>query len=231
MRANNRVRSAAMLTAVLAVIAVLFTVLVMVVDVKPVGPENSSVGFAALNQAFAKAVGVNKTLYTLTQLLGYLALLLAACFGLLGLLQLIRVRSLKRVDRSILALGCLYVAVLVLYVLFDKFAVNYRPVILDEGLEASYPSSHTMLTITVMGSAILELERILDKVRLRRMLQAAFGAIMVVTILGRLFSGVHWFTDILGGMLISAALLAAFYTVLQMLDEKKLYKSRRDMVK
>ena len=124
------------------VYAVLFLVLLLCVrsvDVAPIGPQGTSVGFSHLNQAVFEATGVNMTWYRITQVLGYLAILTAAGFALFGLMQLLRRRSLRAVDRRILALAGLYAAVVVVYALFEKVVINYRPVIMpgDAGPEAS----------------------------------------------------------------------------------------------
>ena len=135
------------------ILFVVFTVLVKFVDVLPVGPENSLVGFAGVNIWVHQLLGTNSYGYELTQMFGVLALLAAAAFALLGLVQLIKGKSLRKVDSRLLWLGLVYIIVIILYVLFEKLAINYRPVILDEGLEPSYPSTHTMLILTIFGTA------------------------------------------------------------------------------
>ena len=151
-------------------------------------------------------------LYKLTQVLGYAVLLLVAVFAVVGLLQLIRRKSLWKADREILALGCLYVVVFALYILFEKAIVNYRPVIMPGELapEASFPSSHTMLACTVLGSAAALLKKYVKDESLVRILRALCVVVALVIVCGRLFSGVHWLTDIIGGLLYSAALLFLF---------------------
>ena len=139
-----------------------------------------------------------------------------ALFGLLGAYQLIQSRSLKKVDRTLLALGVLYLVVIILYVFFNKAVVNYRPVLTDGELEASYPSSHTMLAVTVMGSAAMVMERVIRDRKLRKIVQRVCIFILILTVVSRLLSGVHWFTDILGSLLLSSALLMLFYAVLCM---------------
>ena len=210
---NAARKKSAVLTAVLWIVFILFTVLVKLVDVQPIGPEGSQVGFAAFNASLLAT-------YTpfwekLTEYLGYLSLLTVGLFGLTGLVQLIRRRSIAKVEPALLLLGGLYVLVGICYVVFEFVALNYRPVILEGELEASYPSSHTMLTICVMGSAVMVLRYLLRRQDLLRLaLDTLCLVLLVVAVAGRFLSGVHWPTDILGGVLLSAALLSLYRTAL-----------------
>jgi undecaprenyl-diphosphatase len=45
--------------------------------------------------------------------------------------------------------------------------------------------------------------------------------VLVIAVAGRLLSGVHWFTDIVGGVLISMTLLACFSGVKGVIQSKK----------
>ncbi len=188
----------------------LWTVAVCLVDVRPIGPNGSSVGFAALNGAVHAVLGVCWPLYTITDWLGLVPMGFVFGFALLGLVQLIRRRSLGRVDRDILVLGGFYLVVLAAYLLFEKFAVNYRPVLIDGFLEASYPSSTTMLTLCVIPTAMLQLRRRIPREGLRRVILWMLGIFTAFMVVGRLLSGVHWLTDIVGGALLSAGLVALY---------------------
>lgn len=202
-------------TACIALFAafVLLTILVRFVDVRAIGPKNSEVGFAALNGAFHEMTGYKKWLHVLTDILGYLALLLGAFFAAIGVLQLIRGRSFRAVDSDILCLGALYAAAIFFYLIFEVLIINYRPVILDEGLEASYPSSHTMLSIVMFLSVAWEAgRRIRGNTGMIARYVCMFLAVFVPV--GRLFSGVHWFTDILGGVLLGSALFSGFMSAI-----------------
>ena len=194
------------------VLFLLLIVVVKTVDVAAIGPENTSVGLSKLNGAVHALTGVHMALYEITDWLGYLAILVALVFAGTGLVQWIRRRSLRRVDQEILALACLYIVTVCLYVLFEVLIVNRRPVLMpgESVPEASFPSSHTMLVCVIMGSTIMLLGKYVRSPGLCRTLQAACAVILVVTFAGRLVSGVHWFTDILGGILISLSLLLAF---------------------
>lgn len=193
---------------------VLWTLAVGHVDVQAIGPEGSSVGFAALNDAFHHLTGVHLALYHLIDLLEVVPLGVVLGFALLGLAQLVRRKSLLKVDYSILVLGGFYVLVFAAYALFEVLAVNYRPVLIDGVLEASYPSSTTLLVLCVMPTAVPRLrERIRDET-LKRALTCAIAAFTAFMVFGRLVSGVHWLTDIIGGALLSAALVTLYGAVM-----------------
>lgn len=194
---------------------ILFAVLILLVkkvNVAAIGPEGTSIGLSDMNKSFHEMTGENHTLYKISEYLGYAALALVGVFGLVGLVQLIRRRSLLKVDHEILALGGLYVVVLGLYFVFEKIVINYRPVIMegDAHVEASFPSSHTMLAIVVLGSTLMVISKYVKNDGLRVGLEMLCIISIVLLVLGRLLCGVHWLTDIIGGVLISGALLFAF---------------------
>lgn len=197
--------------AVLFAVFVLYTAAVALIDVKPVGQMNSNVGMATINKALSDAIGVHMIWYDITNILGILALLIAAFFGVVGVIQLVTRKSLLKVDRDIIILGCFYVMVIVCYVLFDHFAINYRPVMLEDTLEASYPSSHTMLAVCVMSTAICQLKWKMRDEHVSRIVQGVLAVLIVLTVVGRMISGVHWFTDIIGGVLLSAFLVSLYF--------------------
>ena len=204
-----------MFAAVSGLSAALLIILVRFVDVRPIGPEGTSIGLSHLNQSVFDRFGVNMLWYEITDWLGVAAVLTAFLFALTGMVQLIKRRSLLKVDRAILALGGLYIIVAGLYILFEVLIVNYRPIIMPGGTgpEASFPSSHTMLVCVIMGSAMMLIDRYIAVKTLRGLLRIICAVIIGVTVIGRSIAGVHWFTDSLGGILISAALLALFAEV------------------
>ena len=181
-------------------------------DVAQIGPDGTSVGYSSINQKVHELTGVHYAWYDLTDVLGYFAICICALFGLVGLIQLIRRRSLLRVDKTIYALGCFYIIVIGCYAFFEKFIVNYRPVIMpgDSAPEASFPSSHTMLIITVMASTAIVAGLYIHLSFLRTLVRFFCGLIIGVTVFGRLYCGVHWFSDIIGGILLSLTLVSLF---------------------
>ncbi len=188
----------------------LWTVAVRFVDVQAIGPEGSSVGFATINRFVHNLTGVHIVLYTITDWLGLVPLSFVIGFALLGLVQWIKRKHILKVDYSILVLGVFYVVVMAAYVLFEIFIVNYRPVLIEGFLEASYPSSTTMLVMCVMPTAIMQFNSRIRSVISRRILNFAINAFIVFMVVGRLFSGVHWISDIIGGALLSGGLVMLY---------------------
>lgn len=191
----------------------LLILLLKTMDVRGIGPEGSQIGLAGLNESVFQTLGSSMTWYSITKWLGYIAILTAVFFALLGLLELVQRKSLARVDKDLIVLAGFYVLVMIFYVLFEVIVINYRPILMDGQLEASFPSSHTMLVTCIMGTAILQFHHRIKNELYRSFAEGVSALIIIVTVVGRLLSGVHWFTDILGGVLLSAALISLYYAV------------------
>lgn len=189
----------------------LWTILICFVDVSAIGPNGSRVGFATLNKAIHNLTGVNMTLYVITDWLGLAPIFTALCFSILGLIQLIKRKSILKVDRSIISLGVFYIAVISIYIMFEYVVINYRPVLINGYLEASYPSSTTMLTLTVMITAIMQLRSRIKAKTLKTAITLIIALFTAFMVIGRALSGVHWITDIIGGILISLGLICMYY--------------------
>lgn len=192
---------------------VLWTVLVSYVDVRAIGQNASGVGFATLNGYVHNLTGVNMFLYTITDWLGLVPIGVAFGFAVLGLVQWVGRKSLFKVDRSILALGGFYIIVLAMYIFFEIVVINYRPVLIDGYLEASYPSSTTMLVMCVLPTAMMQLHARIKSDVFRRCVLISIAAFTAFMVIGRLASGVHWLTDIIGGALVSAGLVITYASV------------------
>ena len=191
----------------------LWTVAIQFVDVEAIGPQESSVGFATINQFVHNLTGVHMSLYTITDWLGLVPLGFVMGFALLGLIQWVKRKHLLKVDYSILVLGGFYIVVMAAYVLFEVLVINYRPVLINGYLEASYPSSTTVLVMCVMPTAIMQFNARIKNDVPKRCLAYAITAFIVFMVIGRLISGVHWFTDIIGGALLSAGLVLMYRSV------------------
>ncbi len=184
------------------------TAALCVVDVQPAGPQNSLIGLAGINTAFHTWTGQTGLLDKLTDIPLYLAFLECAFFAGLGLVQLIRGKSLRKVDPSIYALAAIYILMAVLYVAFEHVVINMRPVLENGILEPSYPSSHTMMVVTIYGTGIVAFHTLFPKNKaLSFWIPVASFALIAFAVCGRLLCGVHWLTDIAGGLLLGCALV------------------------
>ena len=194
----------------------LWTATIQFIDVQTIGPQGSSVGFATLNGFVHNLTGVHMSLYAITDWLGLVPLAFVMGFALLGLVQWIKRKYFLKVDYSILVLGGFYIVVMAVYVLFEVFVVNYRPVLIGGILEASYPSSTTMLVMCVMPTAVMQFNARIKNNILKRFVASAITAFVVFMVIGRLLSGVHWFTDIIGGALLSAGLVLMYRAIIRL---------------
>lgn len=197
--------SAALLTAF-----VLWTAAVRYVDVGAIGPNGSNVGFATVNGFIHKLTGVNMSLYSITDWLGLVPVFVVMGFALPGIAQWIKRKSLCKVDYGIFVLGGFYIAVMAVYILFETVTVNYRPVLINGILEKSYPSSTTLLVMCVMPTAIMQFNSRIKNNALRKSVSVIITAFIIFMVAARLVSGVHWFTDIIGGALLSAGLVMMY---------------------
>ena len=197
-------------------------VLLKIYDVAAIGPMGTEIGFSHFNQFVHDLTGVNMLWYDITDYIGYAAIGVCGLFALVGLVQMIKRRSLIKVDKEILALGGLFVVVIGCYVFFEKYIINYRPIIMpgEDMPEASFPSSHTMLIMTVFIAVMIISDRYVSK-GLGALVRLACFLIVLVTIGGRLYCGVHWCTDIIGGILLSATLLLLFSAVVSSGSKKQ----------
>ena len=194
----------------LLVAFLLWTLAIGFIDVQAIGPRKSTVGFATINRFVHNLTGVNMSLYTITDWLGLVPLVFVIGFGILGLIQWIKRNHLLKVDFSILVLGGFYIVVMAAYILFETFVVNYRPILINGYLEASYPSSTTMLVMCVMPTAIMQFNARIKNGIIKRWVSSAITVFIAFMVIGRLVSGVHWFTDIVGGALLSAGLVMLY---------------------
>lgn len=193
---------------------VLWTCLVRAVDVGSIGPNGSSVGFSRLNGFVHNAIGTNMTLYVITDWIGLVPIFTALGFAALGLWQWTFRKKLSLVDKSIIVLGIFYIAVVAVYIFFELVPINYRPVLIDGNLEVSYPSSTTMLVMCVMPTALMQLRARIKNSTLRACVSVIIIVFIAFTVIGRLLSGVHWLTDILGGVIFSAGTVTVYGAVL-----------------
>lgn len=199
---------------------VIWTVLIQTVDVKPLGQNGTNIGFATFNCWFHKLTGVHMSIYTITDWLGLVPIFVCLLFGGVGLVQLITRRNLFKVDCDIILLGIYYIIVIFGYVIFEMIPINYRPILIESIMEASYPSSTTLLVLSVMPTLIFQVNRRVKNGAVKAVINVStvfFSAFMVI---GRMICGVHWFTDIVGSVFLSAGLFCIYKAVVLLCNKE-----------
>ena len=189
---------------------VLFTISLLFIDRAAIGPNDSVVGYATLNNWFHNLTGVNWLLYDLTDYGGIPPIIMGIGFGILGFIELVKRKSIIKVDFELIMLGILYLVTFVIYLLFEFMVINYRPVLINGFLEASYPSSTTFLSITFMLSSLIPIKKYIKNVNLERIFVFIAYAYMTFLVVGRVLSGVHWLTDIIGSLLLGFSLIELY---------------------
>lgn len=195
---------------------VVWTTLILVVDVKPVGQNGTNIGFSTFNLWFHQLTGVHMNIYVITDWLGLVPVFVCILFGLIGMVQLIQRKSLFKVDYDILVLGVYYVVVIMGYLIFEMIPINYRPILINGVMEASYPSSTTLLVLSVMPTLVFQVNRRVKHILIQKVISVSTILFSTFMVIGRLISGVHWFTDIAGGILLSAGLFYIYKAVIML---------------
>lgn len=82
-----------------------WTILIQFIDVQAVGVNETNIGFATINTWFHKLTGIHTTVYIITDWLGLVPICICGFFGIVGLRQLIKRKSIFKVDADIILLG------------------------------------------------------------------------------------------------------------------------------
>ena len=201
----------------LLVIFTIWTGLVQCVDVKPIGANTTDIGFSTLNSYFHQMTGVHMTLYTITDWLVLIPIFICVVFGGLGFVQLIKRKSLFKVDKDLILLGIYYFIVIMGYLIFEVIPINYRPILIDGRLEASYPSSTTLLVLSVMPTLLLQIKRRSTHILITKIVSVVTILFSLFMVIARLTCGVHWLTDIIGALILSTGLYYLYKALVLML--------------
>ena len=203
------------------VVFAIWTTLIQIIDVQSFGVNGTDIGFATVNSRFHKLTGVHMTVYVLTDWLGLVPVFVCILFGCIGFVQLVKRRSPSKVDYDILLLGFYYIAVIAGYLIFEMIPINYRPILIEGRMEASYPSSTTLLVLSVMPTLIFQVNRRVENEASKRVIGVVSAIFMLFMVVGRLICGVHWLTDIVGSVLLSVGLFWTYKGIVLMKDCKE----------
>lgn len=218
---NSKARKTKKLIAGVALLATfaVWTVLIQCIDVQPIGPYGTNVGFATLNAWFHRATGVHMAVYTITDCLSVIPLAICLGFAGMGTVQAFTRKGLRHIDSDILILSAYYASIAAAYLLFEANPINYRPILIDGTMESSYPSSTTLLVLGVMPTIAHQARRRSNNELLTKITSAFAIAFSVLMVVGRLVAGVHWITDIVGSALLASGLFMMHLCAVSLADE------------
>ena len=188
----------------------IWTLLIQAVDVQTLGVNGTNIGFATINCWFHRLTGVHMVIYTITDWLGLVPIFICMVFAGIGCIQLLKRRSLLKVDYDIIFLGVYYILVIFGYLFFEIIPINYRPILIEGIMEASYPSSTTLLVLCVMPTLVEQVNRRVKEGMVKKIVNVLVILFSVFMVLGRLISGVHWLTDIAGSIMLSVGLFCIY---------------------
>ena len=199
----------------------IWTLLIQRVDVQPLGVNGTNIGFATINCWFHKLTGVHMKIYTITDWLGLVPIFICVIFGVIGFVQWMKRRSIFKVDYDIILLGMYYILVIFGYLIFEMTPINYRPILIEGFLEASYPSSTTLLVLCVMPTLMEQVNRRTENETIKGIVRVFVICFSLFMVLGRLISGVHWLTDIVGSIMLSMGLFCIYKAVVYYVIKRK----------
>ena len=175
-----------------------------------------------MNDAIFDFFGTNVIWDKVGDVLLILVLAAVAGFALAGLTQLIKRKSLKKVDSEILAMIPSLVLMVAIYFVFEKvWILNYRPVMVNGVAEPSFPSTHTLVAVTVLGMIMLALPKYIKEKKTRTLIDVALLIVMAVMAFSRVASGMHWATDVLGGIVFGIDLVLVYGGALRVIKERR----------
>lgn len=200
------------ITAALFVVFAVFTIIAKFVDTSLVLTTNTKIGLSSINKPIFDSIKISDAWGTVSTVLFLVAALVALALIVIGVREFIKTKQLSKVNHKILFLIGLYMLTVFFYFLFEILIVNYRP-LLDEGLaKASYPSSHTLLVCVVCLSACFIVPDYIKNKPLKITIISLLILISLLTPVTRMLAGMHWFSDIIGSLLLSAALVMCYYS-------------------
>lgn len=154
-----------------------------------------------------------------TDIMVYTAIATAGILAVLAIYQWITRKSFAKIDKALVALIVPAVLVVITYFLFDHvFTWNTRP---DGSGEASFPSTHTMITATIFFCTAIILPRYIKQKYLLVILDLIMLAFVILVPVGRVLANKHWISDCIGALIFSALFASIYYLTVKNLERSK----------
>jgi len=197
----------------LGILFVALTLSLLFIDVKVINETDKEIGLAFINK-LSNNVSYNEFLDKISDIFMILSIGFILFLAIKGLVQLVKRKNILKVDKEILVFGGVVVLMAVLWITFDRlFIINYRPILIDGELEASYPSTHIMIVTFTMLSSIDLLIKYIQNKKIRYTSSVTVWLCIGLTIVLRFASGMHWISDCLGGFILGAILYYVYFYI------------------
>ena len=205
----------------LLLIFIVFTILVKTVDVHYIY-NRTYLGFYSLNIHFgdwALNFGKYEFMQKMSSIILYVSIGYSGLLAIAGIVDLIKKKSLKTVDKRFYLLLGGYILVALLYLFFELVKVNYSPDSYANHLKASYPSSHVFIGCSLFLLNSYTAIKLLnpEKKWLTYLVYGATILICLLLIFTRSLSIKHWLTDIIASILLVSVVFTSFIYISQRL--------------
>jgi undecaprenyl-diphosphatase len=198
---------------------VLFIILMLLlnVDKAVIAESGKEVGLSHINNLVSYSYKEN--IDFMTDLLMYITFTVVVFEAGLGLYQLIKGKSLFKVDIEIIIFGIALVVMVALWLLFDYvIKINVRP---THEAEGSFPSTHVLITtFLALASHAFICYQYENKFAKYGSLLIAVSIIALV-LFGRVASGMHYITDVTGGLFLGLALYFCTFGIIKVFKAKE----------
>lgn len=200
-----RRKSLDIIISILWLILLIFTILVSFVDVKIFNVTNTKIGLYSLNKIFL-VNSINSNYINIISNGIFLICLLVIILMLL--LITFEYFKTKKINKNNLNFFIHFLIMVLIWIIFDKILIiNYRPILINGNIEGSYPSTHVMVSTFVLLFLSDQLKKIFKNDKIFYII--SIGLIIIQSI-SRILLTMHWFTDIIGGLLIGCLLFFTF---------------------
>lgn len=202
------------ITLAIFIVFIIFTIGVMNIDVMAIGPKDGKVGFSTINKKVFEIFGQNDKWDQVSDKLLSISVFVELGFILITIFQIIKRKSLFKIDYDISIFFILYIIFALINVFFDYIAINNRPIIEDGKVEASYPSTHTFMTVFMLGFLMIEIWCRIKNKAIKNIIYTICVIIMIAMPILRVIAGRHWLTDVIGGVILGLFAVMLAYSLI-----------------
>ena len=154
----------------------------------------------------------------ITNIILILSLIALGAFAVLGLVQWIKRKSLKKVDKQLRWFPLPLALMAATYVVFDKFLpkfFDFMPTRPNGSGEPSFPSTHVMIVATIFFITTIILPKYIKNKVVRIILELLMVIGLALTCTGRVMANMHTPIDVLGGIAFAFIFAEIYFQIIK----------------